>query len=211
MHIYLIRHGQSFVNLVDWAGGNRDTALTDLGRRQAAALANWLPTYLPAIDILYASTMQRARETAAPLAAAYGAEICWDDHLRELGTSRFDHSPWPASELPNYPDYWASERPFTSITPSVEGGETLMHFRTRVGSFLEKAVQQHRGQVVVAVCHGGVIDVSFDHVFNVGPWRRTEVWNHNTGITHFEYIEMPRRETWRLHFQNRAEHLIGVD
>ena len=210
MHLYLIRHGQSFVNLETWQGGNRDAGLTDLGQRQAAALAGWLPGHVPAIDALYASTMQRARETVAPLAQAYSTPVQWDDRLRELGNNRFDHTPWPTEDLPPYPDYWASERPFTTITPSAEGGETFMHFRTRVGLFLEQMVEQHRDQRVVAVCHGGIIDAVFDHVFNVGPWRRTEIWSNNTGICYLQYIEMPRRETWRLHYQNRIEHLIGI-
>ena len=42
MHFYLIRHGQSYVNLSDWAG-HLDAGLTELGKRQAAALAAWLP------------------------------------------------------------------------------------------------------------------------------------------------------------------------
>lgn len=59
MHFYLIRHGQSYVNLSDWAG-HLDAGLTELGKRQAAALAAWLPQRLPSIDLLYASTMQHA-------------------------------------------------------------------------------------------------------------------------------------------------------
>ena len=82
-----------------------------------------------------------------------------------------------------------------------------MHFKFRVGSFIEEVAEQRRGQIVVAVCHGGVIDVTFDHVFNVGPWRRCEVWVRNTGLTHFEYVEHPGRETWRLHDHDRTEHL----
>ena len=39
MHLYLIRHGQSFVNLPDWTGVNADEPLTELGQQQAAALA----------------------------------------------------------------------------------------------------------------------------------------------------------------------------
>ena len=67
MHLYLIRHGQSFVNLKDWKGGNLDAGLTELGQRQAAALARWLPSQLPTFDALYASTMQRgARDRRAP-------------------------------------------------------------------------------------------------------------------------------------------------
>lgn len=212
MHLYLIRHGQSYVNLEDWADGNVDAGLTPLGQRQAAALAAWLPTVLPHIDALYASTMQRARETAAPLATAYGCRIRWDDRLREVGNNRWDHSAFPPEELPRtYADYWASERPFATMTPLTPGGETFMHFRTRVGLFIEELVECCRGKTIVAVCHGGVVEAAFDHIFNIGPWRRCEVWHHNTGVTYFEYVEHPRRETWRLHYHNRVDHLRGVE
>lgn len=211
MHLYLVRHGQSFVNLEDWDGGNQDVGLTELGQRQAAALAAWLPPRLPQVDALFASTMQRARETVAPLAYAYRIAVRWDDRLREIGSNRLDHTPWSPAELPqSYSDYWASERPFATTTPLVEGGESFMHFRVRVGAFIEELVSCCRDQRVVAVCHGGVIEAAFDHIFNIGPWRRCEIWNYNTGVSHFEYVEHPRRETWRLHYHNRVDHLEGV-
>jgi len=211
MHLYMIRHGQSYVNLKDWENGNLDEGLTDLGQRQAEAAAAWLPQELPSVDALYASTMRRARETAARLAAAYAMEIRFDDRLREIGNNRADHTPFPSDDLPRqYSNYWASERPFATTTPMVEGGETFMHFRTRVGLFIEDLVECCRDQVVVAVCHGGVVEAAFDHIFNIGPWRRCEIWEHNTGITHFEYVAIPRRETWRLHFHNRIDHLADV-
>lgn len=229
MHLYFIRHGQSYVNLKDWENGNVDEGLTELGQRQAAALAAWAPGGLPTIDALYASTMRRASETAQALADACNCEIRYDDRLREIGNNRLDHSPWPNDALPKeYADYWASERPFATTTPTMEGGESYMHFRTRVGSFVEELVYQYTDQiiheptdgsdakqekVIVAVCHGGVIESAFDHIFNVGPWRRCEVWDHNTGVSHFQYVDHPSRETWRLHYHNRIDHLriLNVD
>ncbi len=211
MHLYLIRHGQSYVNLKDWTGGNRDTGLTELGHRQAAALGEWMPTEIISVDALYASTMQRAQETASYIARAYGVVIGNDDRLREIGNNRADHLPWPSDDLPEYSDYWGSERPFASVTPAREGGESLMHCRTRIGSFVEDMIEKHRDQVVVAVCHGGVIELTFDHIFNIGPWRRCEVWCKNTGITRFEYVEHPRREMWRLHYHSRGDHLRGIE
>lgn len=211
MHLYFIRHGQSFVNLKEWNGGNQDVGLTDLGHRQAAALGTWLPTELKEIDALYASTMVRAQETAGYVARAYNMDIIHDDRLREIGNNRADHVPWPSDDLPEYSDYWGSERPFASITPDREGGESLMHFRVRVGSFIENMIELHRDQVVVAVCHGGVIELALDHVFNVGPFRRCEVWCKNTGVTRFEYVEHPRREMWRLHYHSRADHLVNIE
>lgn len=222
MHLYLIRHGQSFVNLEDWTGGNQDTGLTPLGTMQAEALAGWLPGEVEQVDALYCSTMQRARETAAPLATAYDIIIQFDDRLREIGNNRFDHTPWPSDDLPSYAAYWGSERPFASLAPDREGGESLMHFRTRVGSLIEELTARHRGgnrgenhgenrgENVLVVCHGGVIDLAFDHIFNIGPWRRCEIWTSNTGVAHFEHVEHPGRETWRLHYHSRVEHLREI-
>jgi probable phosphoglycerate mutase len=210
MHLYMIRHGQSYVNLPEWTGGNTDEPLTEKGQKQAAALAAWLPLHLPKIDVIYASTMNRARETAVPLAKAYGKEITFDDRLREIGNNRFDHTPWPSDDLPEYGDFWGSERPFSSITPHYKNGESLMHFRARLGMFIEDIKERHLDQTVIAVCHGGVIELTFDHVFNIGPWRHCEVWTHNTGVTHFEYVHHPRRESWRIRSHSRIEHLAEL-
>jgi probable phosphoglycerate mutase len=155
--------------------------------------------------------MRRARETAEFLAQAYDIEITRDDRLREIGNNRLDHTAWPNDALPlEYADYWASERPFSPVTPIVEQGETFIHFRARVGLFIEELVERHLNETIFAVCHGGVIEAAFDHIFNVGPWRRCEIWNHNTGVTYFEYVEHPRRETWRLHYNNRVTHLRNL-
>lgn len=208
MQLYLVRHGQSHVNLADWNNGNSDEGLTELGQRQAALMAAWLPTQVSHIDHIYCSTMLRARETVAPLLAVYDRPVHYDDRLREVGNNRLDGQPWPNDNLPReYADYWASERPFSPVTPIIDGGETFMHFRIRVGLFVEMLVERHPQEVVLAVSHGGVIETIFDHVFNIGPWRRCEVWNKNTGVTHFEYVAHPQRETWRLHFHNHTEHL----
>ena len=211
MHLYLIRHGQSLINLAEWESGNTDEGLTDLGKQQAAALARWMPEHVTDIDAIYSSTMRRALETAEPLAQAYKQKLHYDDSLREIGNNRWDHSAWPNDDLPrDYADYWASERPFLPVTPFVENGETFIHFRTRVGIFIEGLVDQYKEGRLIAVCHGGVIEAAFDHIFNIGPWRRCEIWNHNTGITYFEYVAHPNRETWRLHFHNQFRHLDAL-
>ena len=49
MHLYMIRHGQSYVNLHDWKGGNTDEGLTALGKAQAEALGRWLPKEIKSI------------------------------------------------------------------------------------------------------------------------------------------------------------------
>ena len=99
MQLYMIRHGQSYVNLKDWDGGNQDTALTELGNQQAAALGKWIPGEINKIDALYASTMKRAQETAVYVANAFDIPILNDDRIREIGNNRHDHTPWPSDDL----------------------------------------------------------------------------------------------------------------
>lgn len=219
MQLYVIRHGQSLVNLSDWAHGNRDEGLTELGQRQAEAVAARLASEPGHVDALYASTMLRARETAAAIGKALGMEVVHDDRIREIGNNRLDHAPW--ADLPrDYGDFWATARPFASVTPAVEYGESLMHFRTRVGAFVEEMLSRHSGQVVVTVAHGGVLDALFDHVFNVGPWRRCQIWTHNAALTHLEaldfapdsdYFAHAGPEFWRLHRHNCMAHLTGLE
>ena len=210
MHLYLIRHGQSHVNLPGWDGAV-DAGLTELGQRQAERAAAWLATHLT-INALYTSTMRRAAETAAILAPALGLPVQPDDRLREIGNC------WPdatavnlETEPPQYADYWASERPFSPIAPE---GESWGDFVTRVGRFLSEVTARHPATEdrVLVVCHGGVMNAALDIAFNVGHWRFVDAWVHNTGIIHFEYrAPAHRQEIWRLHGVNMAYHLLGDD
>lgn len=210
MHLYLIRHGQSYLNLPDYRLGNTDEPLTDLGQQQAAALAQWLPHRVAHVDAIYASTLCRADATAQPLAQTYGVAIRFDHRLREIGCNRLDHRPWPDQHLPQYADFWSSERPFASITPAVGDGESLMHFRTRVGACLEELLINHRQQTVLVITHSRVIELVFDHIFNIGPWRRCEIVVDHTALTYVEYRDGANREPWRLHFHNRVDHLTQL-
>ncbi|MCL4868878.1 MAG: phosphoglycerate mutase family protein [Anaerolineae bacterium] len=207
MHLFLIRHGQSLLNLPDWQGGNRDVGLTEKGKEQAAALAHWLPSKVTTPKAIYCSSMQRAIETAMPLSETYQLPLLFEDRLREIGLNRLDHTPWPNEELPAYGSIWGSQIPFDSITPNVDEGESFMHFRTRVGSFVQDMVNLHREDSIIAVCHAGVVEAVLDHIYNTGPYRRCEAWTSNTGVTYIEYVAHAARETWRLRYHNRTNHL----
>jgi len=211
VHLFLVRHGQSFVNLEDWDGGFVDAGLTELGQHQAELLGRWLAAQAH-ISALYTSTMARAAETAAYIAEATGIPATPDDRLREFGNCYADGSPVPPEKMPiEYPEeWWGTERPNTRISPE---GESWMLFRTRVSAFLAEIAARHAPEgaetVVVVVCHAGVIEAAFDHVFNVGEHRRSDVWTHNTGVTHFQYMPDSGREVWRLHAHSMVHHLVG--
>ncbi|KUM39400.1 histidine phosphatase family protein [Arthrobacter sp. EPSL27] len=83
MRLLLIRHGQTPGNVL----GQLDTAhpgpgLTELGERQAAALARSLAN--EQVDLLYASTLIRTQITAAPLASARSLTVEVLEGLHEI-------------------------------------------------------------------------------------------------------------------------------
>ncbi len=215
MHLYLIRHGQSYINLRGWqpaAPEDVDAPLTDLGQQQAAALHDWLPIALPRVDAVYVSTMRRARETAQIVAAAYPNAPSIPHHgLRELGNNRTDHTPLPNDSLPlEFTEENFAQYPFAPVAAHIEDCEALAHFSIRVARFLEDIVQKHAGENVLAVTHGGVINAVFGNIFRVGMHPYCELWNANTSLTHFEYLGDANQVLWRLHYQNRTEHLLTL-
>lgn len=215
VHLYVIRHGESIINVAPPNSIPRtelDTGLTELGRKQARAVAKWLPVHVPEIHALYASTMKRARETAQFIAAVYPHVITLDDRLREIGNNHLDTTPIPNHALPDkYSDVSPYHFPFSPVSPVVERSETSLHFRARVGLFLDEIIQKHEKQTVLVVAHGGVVNAIADSVFNVGTYRRCDIQVFNTGITHFEYRGNHGWETWRVYYMSRVDHLVGLE
>lgn len=223
MHIYLVRHGQSHVNLADLTASHRDEPLTDVGRAQASAVAAYIAEQFE-VDRLISSTVQRAAQTARLISSSVGRPVEFDDRLREIGTVFPSGDPIPGSELQPYlPQMWGTLRPYEPVTV---GGESWMQLRARVGSFIESLIPMpprglsrtrqlteqvgpagHEDQVVVVVCHAGVIEAFLEYVFEKGPWSVVAVETSNTGMTHLEYRPEANRPDWRLHFHNRVAHL----
>ena len=89
VHLYLVRHGQSNVNLGDLTVEHRDEPLTDLGREQAARAGRWIRENIPVTDF-HASSVARAVQTAEIIAEAIGMRPTFSDGLREIGTCHAD-------------------------------------------------------------------------------------------------------------------------
>lgn len=212
MYLYLIRHGESHINVSHWDSlTTMDTELTDKGLRQAAALRDWLKHSNLEADALYASTMRRAQQTAAYIREALNVEIINDDRLREIGTSYRTGLPIEEDILPRtFVDRWANTAPFVSRSSEFEGIESWMHFRIRLAEFMDELMHRHAGKHVFVVAHGGVVSATFDNVFNVGPYRRCGMHTDNTSLTLFHYDEKSVREPWTLRYHNRVEHLAGM-
>jgi probable phosphoglycerate mutase len=220
-HLYLIRHGQAFCNVPPYdkvAGMRGDEGLTDLGKLQAERLRDRLTaTGEIAADVLIASTLPRARQTAEIVAPALGLPIIWDDEVQELRVGEADGLLWKdyKDRLPDF-----REDPFR---PFASGGENWPQFVARVGMALVRITREHAGKTVVVICHGGFIDVTFGVFFHMHTLRVPPVSfsTHNTSITHWMHREPEGAEAglrmtkgdeapWRLMKYNDDLHLRDI-
>jgi probable phosphoglycerate mutase len=121
----LVRHGESVANAQGLLLGRIDAPLTELGRAQAASVPALLTA--PVLELL-TSPLERARDTAAALAAAGNVEAQVDERWIEVDYGEFD-----GQALRDIPaEVWQQWRRDPSFRPS--GGETLVEVDTRVGN-----------------------------------------------------------------------------
>jgi probable phosphoglycerate mutase len=156
MELILVRHARP--EHVVGAPGPADPALTDIGHRQARAMAEWMAA--EAIDALYSSPMTRARQTADPLSRAAGLATALVDGVREYDAE--DSSYVPLEVLRQDKALW---RHYLAGEAALDRS----HFVTGVVSTLDDLVAAHRGQRIVVVCHGGVINAWASHVLRLTP------------------------------------------
>lgn len=210
-HLYLIRHGEAYSNAESRVEGLSCRGLTERGLAQAQALRERMATGEFPIDVIYASTLCRARQTAEAVSAGLNLPIRWDDELHELRPGDADGMTVEEARA-----QFAGFRDFLrdAYTPIATNGESWGSFQARVGMVLERIVRDHPGQRVAVVAHGGVIEASFLHVLGLGPQARTRTafLIRNTAITHWRFAESHGgRQEWQLVVHNDFAHLRGRD
>ncbi len=205
-HLYLIRHGEAMSAISGFVG---DGGLSPLGVVQAQRLHDRLAaTKEIAADVLIASTLPRALQTAQIIAPALGLPVQHDDEIQELRPGEAEGMDVETfRETYGEPDY--DNLPFRPMAPA---GESWGQFMLRVGTALDRIVREHEGKTIVLVCHGGVIDGSFLYFFRMSAWTLppARFSTRNTSITHWKKSEDRRGKRWRLVKYNDAFHLHDI-
>src|SRR5213593_4871637 len=145
-NLYLIRHGEAYTNIESVIGGMLgDRGLTERGIAQVEALARRLATSEIAADVLYASTLPRARMTAELVAEALKLPIHWDDELHELRPGESDgmRAEDARAKFEGFKRFLIE--PFTPIAP---GGESWGSFQSRTSAALERLIVRHPGKTI---------------------------------------------------------------
>jgi probable phosphoglycerate mutase len=160
--VLLVRHGQTATTGRVLPGRAPGLHLSDDGRRQADAAARRIAK-IKRVAAVYASPLERARETGLPIARARGLALRIERGLLELDVGR-----WTGARLDRL-----SKRPeWTTVQRYPSGfrfpdGESFVEMQARITAALARLVEEHRGGVVVAVSHADPIKAALAHALGM--------------------------------------------
>ncbi|HEY2993363.1 MAG TPA: MSMEG_4193 family putative phosphomutase [Methylomirabilota bacterium] len=160
--ILLVRHGLTPTTGRVLPGRKPGLHLSDDGRKQAEAAATRIGK-LKRVSAIYASPLERARETAMPIARVRGLALRIERGLLELDVGR-----WTGERLDR-----VSKRPeWSTVQRHPSGfrfpdGESFMEMQARMTDTLGRLVERHRGGVIVAVSHADPIKAALAHALGM--------------------------------------------
>ena len=166
--LLLIRHAltDTDARLCGWL----DVPLAPAGRAQVQALLCRPPAH-PIPDVLYTSTLTRAREVAAALGTAWARQPREAEWAREIHCGAVEGVPLRQLQH-DHPEPWARNAAQNDDHFAWPGGESYRQFRARVLAGLAAAATAHSGGHVAIVTHAGVIS----QVLGVIQGRPAAAW-----------------------------------
>lgn len=162
MEVLLIRHAIPIRRELE--SGIANPELATEGLKQADLMAQYLAS--EKLHAIYASPMQRAQQTAQPLAAVQGLAITTVDGVAEYDKNSNQYVPVEELKAKNDPRWQEMLRGEWTSTD-----ETEEEFINRTVSSIEEIITNHASQRVAIVCHGGVINAYICHVLGLKNQR----------------------------------------
>lgn len=153
LRLYLVRHGETNWNAVGKFQGHSDVPLSEVGRRQAARLAQYLKNIK--IDVVLASDLKRALETAQIVSGKPADEIITDLNLREINFGHWEGLTYDEINA-SYGEIlqkWRKE----PLNTRIPGGEVFSEVAERTTAAVQKIIDQYPNKNVLVVSHGAAI------------------------------------------------------
>jgi len=147
-----VRHGVTATTGKVLPGRAKGLHLADTGRAQAEAVAERLAA-LKKVDAVYASPLERTRETAAAIGARLGLKVGVEKGLLEC-----DFGDWTGAELKvlNKLPEWGTVQRYPSGFRFPDG-ESFREMHTRITDTVARLRARHPGQTIVLVSHADPI------------------------------------------------------
>lgn len=202
--ITLVRHGQTEAADIEkpfaLKHGHGDPHLTDLGHRQAEAVADRLVN--EAIDGLVVTSLTRTHQTAEPLAGRIGHRPVEEHDLREVFLGEWEGGLFRYMLADEHPAALEFRQTFEWGT--IPGAESNAELTERTSTALARIHGQHAGRHIVCFVHGGVIASLCAHATG---GRMVGFTGADNGSIHRLVLTDDR---WYLRSFNDSTHLDGV-
>ena len=194
--LVLLRHGETDWNAQMRLQGHRDIPLNDRGLAQATAAAPSVAGFAPELTMV--SDLQRARQTAAPVAALLGVEPTLDARLRETSMGRWEGLT-RADVADGWPGAWEHWRSSIADVAPPEG-ETRAEVADRARAVVDEIAARPDGPgSALLVSHGGLI-LGLTALLLGLPRAH---WHALTGVSNCHWVELELQdEQWRLRAYN---------
>jgi probable phosphomutase (TIGR03848 family) len=160
--VLLVRHGQTPTTGKVLPGRAPGLHLADVGAAQAEAVAERIAALQNGerkVAAVYASPLERTRETAAPIAKALGVRVKQVKALLEC-----EFGEWTGAELKKLsklPEWRTVQRNPSGFR--FPGGESFTEMQGRITGAIDTMRKEHPGQTVVAVSHADPIKAAVAH------------------------------------------------
>ena len=181
--IILVRHGQSETNVRKVFTGQLNAPLTDAGREQAKRMAQYLGKF--SVDKIYASSLDRAVETAQAIASSQNCSLETCDDLMEIYSGLWQGLSFDeiAEKYPENYQVWKNN--IGLATP--DGGETCKQLYHRTTAFMERILKEPE-ETVCLVCHAIPIRMMESYIrFGCADGAQEISWVPNASVTVYTY------------------------
>jgi probable phosphoglycerate mutase len=180
-----IRHGETGWNREHRFQGQSDPPLNDTGHAQAARLGVRLAA-APATRLV-SSDLQRARQTAHPVAQAWGVSVVTRPGLREQAFGELEG--WTVErvqrEQPALWSRWLQQ----DADFAVPGGESQRQFMDRVLAEVRALAEAWPGERLTVVTHGGVLDMLWRAAHGLPPSGLRQCEIPNAGLNRLRWSD----------------------
>lgn len=186
LELIVIRHAETDWNREHRWQGQTDIPLNATGQAQAQALLNALRALHPRPTAFISSDLLRARQTAQPLAEAWGLALSADAGWREQHFGQWEGLDLPAIRATQQ-DLWQAWVEHDADFALPGGGESTRQFHARVMAALQRAAHAHAGQCIAVLTHGGALDMLWRQAqgLSLSGLRQSAI--PNTGINRLQW------------------------
>jgi broad specificity phosphatase PhoE len=196
----MIRHGFSEANNERRFAGHSDFPLTCIGRAQAEKCADALKN--EKIDAIYASDLNRAFETALPVAKIHSLEVVPHKGLREIFAGEWEGKKFDTLDTEYAENYEIWKRDIGNAHP--DGGESVAELYRRVVSTLCEIAEINAGKTVCIATHATPIRAVCAAAEGYEACDMAKIpWTANASISLFEY----ENGKFKAVYTGNADHL----